>query len=381
MVHVLIGTRAQLIKMAPVILELERRSMAVNLVMTGQHQETMAALLQDFGVASPPVWLHTGREITGLGQVIPWFSRSLWRLTSRGSPLQSGARGEAILVHGDTFSTLLGALVGRIRGLRVAHIESGLRSFNVLHPFPEELTRLAVFRLAEIAFCPDAWSQSNLKSYRRLRAIDTQGNTLRDALRIALQVQRPLPQPVPEGKFGVVSLHRFENIFFKKRLARILDLLEEVAARYPLVFVLHPATRRNLTRYGYMPRLAENARFHLWPRMGYFEFVTLLNRSAFVITDGGSNQEELSYLGKPTLLMRRATERQDGLGTHVTLSGYEQAKVLAFTESIEQRPDASTPPIDTMPSPSAIIVDTLASLETDEKPDGRAMQNNIHANE
>jgi len=347
--------------MAPVILELERRSIGVNLVMTGQHQETMAALLQDFGVAATPVWLHTGREISGLGQVIPWFSRCLRRLTSRASPLSTGQRGDVILVHGDTFSTLLGALAGRKLGLCVAHVESGLRSFNILHPFPEELTRLAVFRLAEIAFCPDTWSQANLKGYR-LRAINTHGNTLLDALRIALQMRRPPPQPIPEGKFGVVSLHRFENIFFRKRLAAILGLLEEVAARYPLVFVLHPATRRNLTRYGYMPRLAENARFHLWPRMGYFEFVTLLGRSAFVITDGGSNQEELSYLGKPTLLMRPATERQDGLGTHVTLSGYERAKVLAFMDGLEQRPGAEgAVTLDAMPSPSAIIVDTLSA--------------------
>jgi UDP-N-acetylglucosamine 2-epimerase (non-hydrolysing) len=362
MIHVLIGTRAQLIKMAPVILEIERRGIGVNLVMTGQHQETMAALLQDFGVAAAPVWLHTGREISGLGQVIPWFSQCLWRLTSRASPLANGQRGDPILVHGDTFSTLLGALAGRMRGLCVAHVESGLRSFNVLHPFPEELTRLAVFRLAEIAFCPDALSQANLKKYR-LRAINTQGNTLLDALRIALHMQRPLPQPLPEGKFGVVSLHRFENIFSRKRLAAILDLLEEVAARYPLVFVLHPATRRNLTRYRYMPKLTENARFHLWPRMGYFEFVTLLGGSAFVITDGGSNQEELSYLGKPTLLMRRATERQDGLGTHVTLSNYERAKVLAFMDSVEQQSSAEGAVLlDAMPSPSAIIVDILAAL-------------------
>lgn len=364
MIHALIGTRAQLIKMAPVLREIERRALDLNLVMTGQHQETMAGLLQDFGIQSSPIWLHTTKEISGLGQVIPWFCTCLWRLTSRSSPLltrRPGAGGDVILVHGDTFSTLLGALAGRMRGLRVVHVESGLRSFNLLHPFPEELTRLAVFGLADIAFCPDDWSLSNLKRYR-MRKVNTQGNTLIDALRIGLGLHRQPPLPIPDGMFGVVSLHRFENIFSRKRLEHILGLLEEAATRHPLVFVLHPATRRNLMRYGLMARLADNPGFHLWPRMGYFEFVTLLDRSAFVITDGGSNQEELSYLGKPTLLMRRATERKEGLGANVALSGYDRDNVLAFLDRIG-RERHSAAPIDDMPSPSAIIVDALCTPE------------------
>jgi len=271
MIHVLIGTRAQLIKMAPVIREIEQRNLPMNLIMTGQHQETMSSLLQDFGVTTTPAWLHTGREISGLGQVIPWFSRCLRQLVSQASPLsrgKAGASDEVVLVHGDTFSTLLGAMAARMKRMRVGHVESGLRSFNMFHPFPEELTRLAVFRLTDIAFCPDAWSASNLQGHR-MKVVNTQGNTLLDGLRRALELGRAPANPIPEGEFGVVSLHRFENIFFKKRFTHILHMLEDVATRYPLVFVLHPATRRNLTRYGHMERLAANPKFHLWPRMGY----------------------------------------------------------------------------------------------------------------
>lgn len=357
MIHVLIGTRAQLIKMAPVICEIERRQIPLNLILTGQHQETISGLLQDFGVTTVPVWLHAGQEISGLGQVVPWFSRCLWKLVSRSSPLPMGSRDDIILVHGDTFSTLLGALAGRIRRMRVGHVESGLRSHNVLHPFPEELTRLAVFRLTDIAFCPDAWSEQNLKNYH-LKTVNTQGNTLLDGLRTALQLKRMPPNPMPPGVFGVISLHRFENIFFRKRFTYILNLLEEIAIRYPLVFVLHPATRRNLIKHGHIARLNANPQFYLWPRMGYFEFVTLLKHSAFVITDGGSNQEELAYLGKPTLLMRRATERQDGLGSNVVLSGYQRDKVFAFIDQIAQQTAVVTP-THTTPSPSAIVVDAV----------------------
>jgi len=360
MIHVLIGTRAQLIKMAPVICEIERRNLPMNLIMTGQHQETMCSLINDFGVLTQPIWLHTGKEISGLGQVVPWFSRCLRLLLSNESPLtrqKVKSFDDIVLVHGDTFSTLLGALAARIKKIRVGHVESGLRSFNFFHPFPEELTRLAVFRLTNIAFCPDDWSASNLKHYR-LDVVNTQGNTLLDGLRKALSLsQRPM-NVMPKERFGVVSIHRFENIFFRKRLAYILEMLEAVGERHPLVFVLHPATRRNLERYGYMERLEKNPRFHLWPRMAYFDFVTLLNCSTFVITDGGSNQEELSYLGKPTLLMRRATERKDGLGANVVLSGYDRKQVEVFIDNIQHSTYPSKS-LDSLSSPSAVIVDSL----------------------
>jgi len=334
MITVLLGTRAQLIKMAPVILELERRGWNSRLILTGQHKETMDQLISDFGITVQPVCIYAGPEVTSIKRVIPWFLRCLWRLWRNAKTLfPASAEKSVILVHGDTFSTLLGALAGRMTGQRVAHVESGLRSFNLWHPFPEELTRLAVFRLSHLAFCPDEWARSNLKGYR-IKAVNTEGNTLLDALRIALTTEKSLPLKLPATPFGVVSLHRFENIFKKDRLILILNLIEEAADQYQLVFVLHPATRKNLEKFGLLDRLAKNKRIHLWPRMGYFEFVGLLKQSTFVITDGGSNQEELSYLGKPTLLMRQATERQEGLGANVVLGAYARGKMLEFIDGL-----------------------------------------------
>lgn len=357
MITVLLGTRAQLIKMAPVILELENRGWQPQLIMTGQHKETMDRLLEDFGIRTQPSRLYDGPEVTSIKRVIPWFLRCLWRLLKDAKQLFPARGGKGVvLVHGDTFSTLLGALAGKLTGQRVGHIESGLRSFRMFHPFPEELTRLAVFRLTDLAFCPDDWALSNLKGYRA-HAINTQGNTLIDALRLALDIGKPLPLVPPARNFGVVSLHRFENIFKRERLLDILALIEEAACRYPLVFVLHPATRRNLEKFGLYERLAGNPRFQLWPRMGYFEFVSLLRRSAFVITDGGSNQEELSYLRKPTLLMRCATERQEGLGDNVVLCEYKREKVVAFVDGLPAEGCRMEPLANG--SPSAAIADVL----------------------
>lgn len=361
MINVLIGTRAQLIKMAPLILEMERRQWPLRLIFTGQHKETMANLLADFAIATEPVLLHEGKEINGIAQVIPWFSKCLWKLLWHRSRLWARShegRG-LVLVHGDTFSTLLGALAGRLVGLRVAHVESGLRSFNLFHPFPEELTRLVVFRLSNLAFCPDAWSKNNLKGYR-VQAHETGGNTLIDALRLAWSAEKKLPHELPEGRFGVVSLHRFENVFKKDRLERVLQLVEQAAIKFPLVFVLHPATRKNLEKFGLMEGLQSNRRISLWPRMGYFEFVTLLRASRFVITDGGSNQEELSYMGKPTLLMRKATERQEGIGRNVVLSGYDRDRMLAFLDGLLEK-DVEAFDVG-LASPSFAIADMLVIL-------------------
>jgi len=359
MISCFIGTRAQLIKMAPVILAIEKRGLPFNLVFTGQHEETMEQLLNDFGIRAARVYLYRGREITGIVQMGTWFVRCLWRCLRQPNTFAPGSNNNGlILVHGDTFSTLLGAIVGKLRGITVAHIEAGLRSGNIFHPFPEELTRRIVFRMSDLAFCPGQWSCENMKKYRVTR-VDTGQNTLLDALAIALAVPQKSNAPFAARTFGIVSLHRFENIFQSRRLAQIIGLLETAANQYPLVFVLHPATRKKLAQFDLLSKLENNPRIKLLPRMGYIKFVKLMKCAKFVITDGGSNQEELSYLGIPTLLMRKATERQEGLMTTATLCPYDEQILKRFLRDLPVL--SSVEPATHAGSPSEIIVDYLES--------------------
>ena len=357
MISCFIGTRAQLIKMAPVVLEIEKRRLPLNLVLTGQHEETMEQLLNDFGIRTPRAYLYRGKEISGIAQMGIWFVHCLWKCLRESDRFVPGSSvNNVILVHGDTFSTLLGAVVGKLKGITVAHIEAGLRSGNIFHPFPEELTRRAVFRLSDLAFCPGEWPYSNMEKYRAKR-IDTGQNTLLDTLAIALSVPQKTALPFPDNTFGIVSLHRFENIFNVRRLTRIIGLLEKAADRFPLVFVLHPATRKKLAQFGLRSRLENNSRVKLLPRMGYIEFVRLMQAARFVITDGGSNQEELSYLGIPTLLMRKTTERREGLTTTAILCAYDEQILERFLRNL---PGLSTvKPGTNSTSPSKIIVDHL----------------------
>lgn len=330
-----IGTRAQLIKMAPLILELEKRKLPLQLLMTGQHKQTMDLLLAEFSICTSPQYLYSGPEISGLGQVAGWFIRCLWQAARPRSHLFSHKNHGIVLVHGDTFSTLLGALIGKFWRKKVGHVEAGLRSFRLFHPFPEEITRLLVFRFSDIAFCPGEWAYNNLARYR-LRRINTGGNTLIDALRIAQANPSTLSHPTPATSYGVVSLHRFENVFNRTRLVQIIYLLELAAQSYPLVFVMHPTTRKNLEKFDLLHRLEQNERFTIWPRVGYSEFITLIARSRFVITDGGGNQEELSYMNKPTLLMRNASERIEGIGKTAFICNYSENTLATFLSEVDQ---------------------------------------------
>lgn len=357
MIVCFIGTRAQLIKMAPVMLEMERRALPYHLVLTGQHKETMPELLADFGIRTQAVHLYQGKEITGVAQMGAWFLGCLWkalRESERFLPRSRSGR-NVVLVHGDTMSTLLGALAGRLRGFEVAHVEAGLRSRNLFHPFPEELTRLAVSRLAHLAFCPGEWARNNL-ARSRARRIDTRHNTLIEALAIALATPRASPPPFAAEAFGIASIHRFENIFSQPRLTGIVAMIEKAAEHSPMVFVLHPSTRGKLGQFRLLQRLEGNPRIRLVPRMGYVEFVRLMERASFVITDGGGNQEELSYLGVPTLLMRKATERLEGMNTTARLCGYDEAVLSEFLAGLPSRRQA---PEIAAASPSRLIVDEL----------------------
>lgn len=359
MITCFVGTRAQLIKMAPIILEIERRKLALNFVLTGQHRETMGQLIADFGIATAPRYLYDGPEITGIVQMAKWFLACCLRATRKPDefmPRPSGER-NVVLVHGDTFSTLLGAVVGRLLRVDVAHIEAGLRSHNVFHPFPEELTRLAVFRLSRLSFCPGDWALANMAGYAS-EAVNTHSNTLRDALRLMLTFAARVAPPF-DREYGIASIHRFENIFNRAKLGEIVELIEQAATRFPIAFVLHPTTRKKLTQFGLLERLQGNSDIRLVPRMGYADFVQMMRGAQFVITDGGGNQEELSYLGVPTLLMRKATERQEGLGTTATLCNYDRLTLETFLTSLPARRDRDVQvPADDV-SASCIVVDHL----------------------
>jgi UDP-N-acetylglucosamine 2-epimerase (non-hydrolysing) len=322
-----IGTRAQLIKVAPVVVACERRNLPVRLLMTGQHQETMQDLIHEFRISTPPTVALAAVERATMGSLLRWVPSAYRAICASLRDMQVNHAGLDVIVHGDTLSTVLGAVAGWRSGARIVHLESGLTSGKLFDPFPEELFRRIVFRLANVAMCPNAAAADYMRRRRRCEVVDTRGNTILDAVALVGAATVPRNRQPP---YLVASLHRFQNIYDGTRLRELVVLLEAVAMAYPIHFVLHPATRKRLVKEKLFDKLGAMHGITLSPRLGYGDFLRLAAGAACVLTDGGSNQEELAALGVPTIVMRKATERPDGLGANVLMEGDIPEDLRAF---------------------------------------------------
>lgn len=315
----MIGTKAQLIKMAPVILEMDTQSVPYKLILTGQHKETIEDLISSFGLRKPDGQLVNMQEANTSIKLFSWLIKAIYSglRPSKKSFWNDNIKG--VLVHGDTLSTLVTSVISRFRKIPVFHVEAGLRSYDFFHPFPEEIIRCLVSRLSSVHYCPDAWSYNNLKKMpNNSRKINTQANTLLDSLRHALS----LASRADGEKYAIVSLHRYENISNSSRFNFLMQQVQLIAAKIRVYFVLHPATLLKLEHSKWKEIFQENSEINLLARMDYINFIQLLSNANFLVTDGGSNQEECSYLNIPCLLMRKKTERKEGLDCNVTISKY-----------------------------------------------------------
>lgn len=335
MIYIIIGTRAQLIKMAPIIRILEKRNWPFYLIGTGQHKISMDELKDDFEIKSSWKYIANQSESSSLLLSIRWFSRLLWKSLFHSKQIIENATKtkDIVLVHGDTLSTVIGALIGRLSGANVAHVESGLRSFNLLNPFPEELNRLITFKLSDIAFCPDETACGNLVQFKSLKTINTSYNTIFDSLHYVLSCASGIQPSLTAKKYAIISIHRFENIYNKNRLKIIIDTVHAASQRLVVNFVMHPVTQRKLEKSGFLSGLKSNKNINLIERLGYIDFISMLKNAHYVITDGGSNQEELSYLGIPTLLMRNETERNEGLNKNIVISKFNKDVIHNFLDN------------------------------------------------
>jgi UDP-N-acetylglucosamine 2-epimerase (non-hydrolysing) len=268
-----------------------------------------------------------------------------------------GRKATAVLVHGDTVTTVLGALWGRMRRLPVMHIEAGLRSGDWRHPFPEEIDRHLTSRIATTHFAPGAIPVKNLRAAKaKGQIIDTQYNTVLDSLRLAQETQ-PAMQGIttlPEA-FFVVSIHRNELLVQPKELKSLLERIAAKAATTPCIFLDHPITKARIKQLG-LDAILDAPGIMRAPKLDYFQFISLATKAAFIVTDSGGLQEEAAYLGIPCLVHRMATERQEGLGENVVLSLFDDKRIQDFLDHTD---NYRRSPIGTDISPTQTICDFL----------------------
>jgi UDP-N-acetylglucosamine 2-epimerase (non-hydrolysing) len=231
-----------------------------------------------------------------------------------------------------------------------------MRSGDWRNPFPEELNRRVAARLVDVHFAPGPRPIANLRAERvRGEIVDTGQNTIRDA--VDLVGERAVPAvELPDAPFGLVSLHRFELIEREGEFGALLALLREHSRRQPLLFVDHSTTASVIDR---APRLRElfDDRFRRIPRQPYMQFIALLRRSEFLVTDSGGSQEECAFLGLPCLIHRAVSEHDTGLDGSVVLSRLDLDVVRTF---LAEPGRWRIPPAAASARPSERIVDDLA---------------------
>jgi UDP-N-acetylglucosamine 2-epimerase (non-hydrolysing) len=362
-IHVFLGTKAQYIKTAPVLRLLDADGIDYRLIDSGQHASLSEGLRDELGVRAPDHRLASGVDITRIPQAAWWALKIAAKMFNRAKLRQEvfGGHGGVCVVHGDTPSTLLSSLMAKRAGLKVAHLEAGLRSGHLLHPFPEELIRVVVMRVADILFAPDTDALRNLRKMKvRGAVVPLPGNTVVEALHHELGLHAAAApdgtEPAPPGPV-IVTMHRVENLSRRERVEQLVTLVERIAATRPVRFVQHGPTIDTLGKREWGRRL-DAAGVERVGLATHGDFVAMLAAAPFVITDGGSIQEECALLGVPTLLWRGATERPDGVGANVVVSNYERHVIDAFVNDPDRhRIDAA----DTGATPSRVVVDHLLS--------------------
>jgi UDP-N-acetylglucosamine 2-epimerase (non-hydrolysing) len=359
MIHVFIGTKAQFIKMAPILKELQSRGKSFNLIDAGQHRGLTAELLQQFGIGEPDVVLrHERSNIKTVPQALAWsmwhFLRILFTPRRNLRQIFKG-QGGVCLIHGDTLTTLISLLYAKRCGLFVAHVEAGLWSFNLLDPFPEEIIRRIAMCASDLLFAPsDSAFQNLLKMGYGKKAVQIGANTGLDSVRYA--VHRMKRDKLPSQPYAVVTIHRMETIFSYTRLKTIVETIRNAARERAVMFVLHEPTRNQLRRLGLLRELLEIENVTLLPLLSYLEFIGFIAGADYVITDGGSIQEECYYLNKPCMVLRARTERKEGIGENAFLAEFDKGQIGKFFQSF---PSLKRRKVEDAVQPSALIVDRI----------------------
>ncbi|HEX7050683.1 MAG TPA: UDP-N-acetylglucosamine 2-epimerase (non-hydrolyzing) [Longimicrobiales bacterium] len=331
------GTRPNLVKMAPLMQAL-RAAPGIEpvLVHTGQHYDERLSevFFRELEIPEPDHDLGVGSGS---------HARQTAEIMTRLDALFEQERPDLVVVVGDVNSTLAAALVAAKLGIPIAHVEAGLRSFD--RRMPEEVNRVLTDAVSDFLFTTERAAEENLRREGIApEKVHFVGNVMIDTLLRHRERAQALDMPgrVGEraGAYGVVTLHRPSNVDAPEVLGGLIDALAEVQRRIPLLFPVHPRTRRRLAEAGLEARIASLGGLRLMEPLGYLEFLGLVAGARVVLTDSGGIQEETTVLGIPCLTLRENTERPVTVtqGTN-RLVGMAPARIVeAAFEALEAPP-------------------------------------------
>lgn len=333
MIAIIIGTRAELIKTFPVMKELDKRKKEYVFIHTGQHDlgpmcDIFEVKKPDIVLSEPPkkttkFWGRTSKAISWLLTLVPKIKRTIRAI-----------KPDFVIYHGDTMTTA-GAAIATSKFLnpfkkwKNVHLEAGLRSNSLLEPFPEEISRRLTTLFSDILFAPSGIAASNLGKRNNVFNV---GNTVVDSINFAVRKAKKKRYKTPKN-YVLLTVHRHENIKSKQRMEKIFKIINSV--KKEIYWPIHDNTRKKIEQYGLMKKIRKN--IHLTPLKNYIEFSLWLKNCDYIITDGGSIQEESLALKKPCILLRKKTERVSGLKTGINfLTGLDVKKARKIVKNMDK---------------------------------------------
>ncbi len=318
------GTRPEAIKMAPLALELQRREGLESLIcVTAQHREMLDSVMSCFGIKADADLNIMGKNQT-LTDVTVRALKGLEGCFAEFKP-------DLVLVHGDTSTTFSAALAAFYAKIPVGHVEAGLRTYDRYSPFPEEMNRCLVGRLATMHFAPTAKNADNLRREAVTGDIFVTGNTVIDAMKYTVTGEGFTSPELTKVDFSkrviAMTCHRREN--YGEPMKNIFSAVRELALEHPEIEIVYPVHLSPIVRNAANEHLAGLSNVHLIEPLDAMDMHRLMSASYMVMTDSGGIQEEAPALGKPVLVLRKETERPEAVaaGT-VKLSGIDKDDIL-----------------------------------------------------
>lgn len=332
-VMLVFGTRPEAIKMCPLVNELRKRKNLETLVcVTGQHREMLKQVLDTFSLV-PDYDLDIMKSSQTLFDVTVSILEKIKLVLEKEKP-------DIVLVHGDTSTTFVTALACFYLGIKIGHVEAGLRTYNINSPFPEEFNRQAVSVISALNFAPTIKARENLlKEGKKEETIYITGNTAIDALKTTVKKDyyNEIFDWVGEDRLILITAHRRENLGepmenMFRAIRRVCDEVKDIKLIYPIH--MNPKVREIANKY-----LANNNRIRIIEPLEVLDFHNFMNKSYMILTDSGGVQEEAPSLGKPVLVMRDTTERPEGIeaGTLKLVGTDEENIYKAFLDLLTNK--------------------------------------------
>lgn len=303
-IFIVSGARPNFIKIAPLVKEFDKNNIKYKLIHTGQHYDyNMSKIFfEDLGIPEPEVHLNIGSfsHAEQTAKIMIEFEKILLK-----------ERPLLVVVVGDVNSTIACALVAKKLFIKIAHVEAGLRSFDMY--MPEEINRILTDQLSDFLFTTEKRAKINLRREGiNADKIFFVGNIMIDNLILNLEKVKKIDYykklELEKGNFAIITLHRPVNVDKFESLAQIIELLNYLQTKIKVIFPIHPRTKKNLLKFNLMNKIKKNNLILTEP-IGYLEFINLMINSKLILTDSGGIQEEASYLNIPILTLRNNTER------------------------------------------------------------------------